>query len=80
MSLRVSIDVTSDLLERLALRTTGLLFFSVNRVNMPNDIRSFFGGKPSGTPAAKPPPKEEKPKKGRKAKVVEESDDDDDVP
>ncbi|KAK5715829.1 DNA replication factor C complex subunit Rfc1 [Elasticomyces elasticus] len=38
------------------------------------DIRSFFGGKPSGTPAPKPKPKETKAKRGRK--VVEDDEDD----
>ena len=49
---------------------------------MPSDIRSFFGGKPAGTPAPKPTPKEEMPKKsrGRKAKVLEDSDDEEEVP
>jgi replication factor C subunit 1 len=49
---------------------------------MPSDIRSFFGGKPAGTPAKAPPPKEEKPKgRGRTKKnvIVEDSEDDDDV-
>jgi replication factor C subunit 1 len=46
---------------------------------MPSDIRSFFGGKPAGTPA-KAPAKEEKPKRGRAKKtlIVEDSEDDDD--
>lgn len=44
---------------------------------MPSDIRSFFGGKPAGTPAEKP--KEDKSKKrGRAKKIV--SDDEDDEP
>ena len=41
---------------------------------MPSDIRSFFGGKPAGSPA----PKEEKkpaPKRGRAKKVVDDSED-----
>nr|POE96464.1 replication factor c subunit 1 [Quercus suber] len=41
---------------------------------MPSDIRNFFGGKPTGTPAAKP--KEEPKKRGRK-KVI--SDDEEEV-
>ncbi|KAK4506807.1 hypothetical protein PRZ48_000540 [Zasmidium cellare] len=43
---------------------------------MPSDIRSFFGGKPAGTPAPPPPAKEKK--RGRPKKVV--SDDEDDEP
>ena len=54
----------------------------VDPIAMPSDIRSFFGGRPAGTPAKPPPPKEEKPKKsrGRKAKVLEDSDDDEEAP
>lgn len=44
---------------------------------MPSDIRSFFGGKPAGTPAPPPPAKETK-KRGRAKKIV--SDDEDDEP
>ncbi|KAM3418805.1 Replication factor C subunit 1 [Cercospora zeina] len=44
---------------------------------MPSDIRSFFGGKPAGTPAEKPKPKEETKKRGRPRKVVEDDEDDD---
>ncbi|GIZ40752.1 hypothetical protein CKM354_000407900 [Cercospora kikuchii] len=44
---------------------------------MPSDIRSFFGGKPAGTPAEKPKPKEEPKKRGRPRKVVEDDEDDD---
>lgn len=46
---------------------------------MPNDIRSFFGGKPAGTPAEKP--KELEPKKrGRARKVVDEDEEDEPAP
>lgn len=44
---------------------------------MPSDIRSFFGGKPSGTPAEQPPPQEPKPKGRSKRKVIDDDDDDD---
>lgn len=44
---------------------------------MPSDIRSFFGGKPAGTPAPAPPAKETK-KRGRPKTIV--SDDEDDEP
>ena len=45
---------------------------------MPSDIRSFFGGKPSGTPAekAKAKPQESK-KRGRARKIVEDDEDED---
>ncbi|USW48066.1 Putative BRCT domain, AAA+ ATPase domain, ATPase, AAA-type, core, replication factor C subunit 1 [Septoria linicola] len=43
---------------------------------MPSDIRSFFGGKPAGTPAEKPKPKDEPKKRGRARKVIEDDDDD----
>lgn len=48
--------------------------------NMPSDIRSFFGGKPAGTPAEKPAAKaKSEPKKGRGRvrKVVEDDEDED---
>jgi replication factor C subunit 1 len=46
---------------------------------MPNDIRSFFGGKPAGTPVKLPP--KEKPKRGRAKKtVIVEDSDDEEVP
>ncbi|KAI7340196.1 DNA replication factor C, large subunit [Hortaea werneckii] len=47
---------------------------------MPSDIRSFFGGKPAGTPAEKPKAKEE-PKKGRgrPRKIVEDDDEDEEL-
>ena len=48
---------------------------------MPSDIRSFFGGKPTGTPAEKPKPKETAKGKGRGRgrKIVEDEDEDDEV-
>lgn len=45
---------------------------------MPSDIRSFFGGKPSGTPAEKPKPQEPAKKRGRAKKVISDDEDDDD--
>lgn len=45
---------------------------------MPSDIRSFFGGKPAGTPADKPKEEEKPKKRGRAKKIV--SDDEDDEP
>ena len=48
---------------------------------MPSDIRSFFGGKPTGTPAETPKPKEKESKRrGRPRKVVEDDEDEDDGP
>lgn len=44
---------------------------------MPSDIRSFFGGKPAGTPAEKPKSKEEPKKRGRSRKVVSDDEDED---
>lgn len=47
---------------------------------MPSDIRSFFGGKPAGSPAEKPAAKakaEPKKGRGRTRKVVEEDEDED---
>ena len=46
---------------------------------MPSDIRSFFGGKPGGTPATSTPAKETK-KRGRTRKVVEDDEDEDEGP
>lgn len=49
---------------------------------MPSDIRSFFGGKPAGSPAepAKPKKAEEPKKRGRARKVVEDDEDDEPAP
>ena len=44
---------------------------------MPSDIRSFFGGKPSGTRAEKPAPPKERKKRGRARKVVSDDEEDD---
>ncbi|KAF2096378.1 DNA replication factor C, large subunit [Rhizodiscina lignyota] len=43
---------------------------------MPADIRSFFGGKPAGTPAKKDEPPAKKSQKGRKRAIVDDSDED----
>ena len=42
---------------------------------MPSDIRSFFGGKPAGTPAEKPKELEKGKKRGRARKVVDDDGD-----
>jgi replication factor C subunit 1 len=47
---------------------------------MPSDIRSFFGGKPSGTPAEKPQPALPPKKRGRTRKVVDDDEDDEPAP
>ncbi|GAB7362498.1 hypothetical protein MBLNU230_g2819t1 [Neophaeotheca triangularis] len=47
---------------------------------MPSDIRSFFGGKPAGTPAEKPKEPEKPNKRGRARKVVDEDDEDEPAP
>ena len=47
---------------------------------MPSDIRSFFGGKPAGSPAEKPKTVEKETKKrGRAKKVIEDDEDDEPV-
>lgn len=47
---------------------------------MPSDIRSFFGGKPAGTPAEKKIKEQPSKKRGRAKKIVSDDEDDEPVP